>query len=137
MSRLINKKRGFSELPLYRSMNMFLLFITPVIFNLSKDTKQTYGYEIIKIGIETIVKLKKCYYENNFDLKFSIADSIYNRISDMEMLFKLLFELGFVNEKTQSNISIQLGDILSQLSGWIKSIEKSINKHIETDVVEG
>ena len=126
MSQLIQKKKGFGELPLYRSISMFLLFITPVVFNTQKDVKITYGYKIIDIMTDSLVKLKKSYRKNNIEEKLLIVNDIYDDISSTELLFKVLFELGYINERTQSNISIQIGDILTQLNGWMKSLGKQI-----------
>lgn len=126
MSQLIQKKKGFGELPLYRSISMFLLFITPVVFNIQKDIKITYGYKIIDILTDSLVNLKKSYRKNNIEEKFLIVNDIYDGISSTELLFKVLFELGYINERTQSNISIQIGDILTQLNGWMKSLGKQI-----------
>jgi hypothetical protein len=58
MSKTLRKKTTFNELPLYRSINMFMLFITPVLFNCSKDIKQTYGDKIIKLGIDEMTFIK-------------------------------------------------------------------------------
>lgn len=123
---VINKKRGFSEMPLYRSISMFLVFITPIVNNMQKDIKQTYGYEIVRMTMSTLIKLRRSYYEKKNVSKLLLVNDIYYTIGDVETLFKILFELGNINITTQSNISIQLGDILSQLTGWINVIEKSV-----------
>ena len=129
MSKTLRKKTTFNELPLYRSINMFMLFITPVLFNCPKDIKQTYGDKIIKLGIETLVILKKSYNERDFDKKNLYVNDIYNYISSIELLFKILFELGHINEKTQANVSIQIGDILTQTQGWMKSIKRNLGEN--------
>jgi hypothetical protein len=78
MSKTLRKKTTFNELPLYRSINMFMLFITPVLFNCSKDIKQTYGDKIIKLGIETLVILKK---------KLQFSSNLYYGLGIDEMTF--------------------------------------------------
>lgn len=129
MSRTLQDKKTVGELPLFRSISIFMTHVIPIILNVNKDIKVTLGYTIIKDLVSSLKMLRKAYQEKCVDKKYACVNELYGIISDIEILFKLMFELKFISLKQQANVSIEIGDIMMQLNGWKKSIENVIENN--------
>jgi len=127
------KKKGVGELPLFRSLCVFNMFLTPLVINMDKDIKVTFGYNIIKSLIYSIKLLRKSYTEKDLYKKLEYIEELYGEINDIELFTKMLFEMKRISLKQQSNISIHFGDILMQLNGWKASVESNINNKSNTN----
>ena len=124
MSSKISKKKGFGELPLYRSLSLFLNELTPIILNINKDIKITMGYELIKDTVKTLKILHKSYLKNDFKDKLVFINETIELVSEIELTLKLIFELGFITENQSANLSIKIADVILQLNSWKTNIEK-------------
>ena len=127
MSVTIAKKKSLNELPLFRSISMFITSTTPYIINMNKDIKVTFGYNILNNLMNCLTKLRHSYSSKNQNVKLDYILQLIDDVEEISDLFKLLFELKYISIKQQANISIQVGDMLMQLNGWKKSVENSIN----------
>ena len=127
MSVTIAKKKSLNELPLFRSISMFITSTTPYIINMNKDIKVTFGYNILNKLMNCLTKLRHSYSSKNQNVKLDYILQLIDDVEEISDLFKLLFELKYISIKQQANISIQVGDMLMQLNGWKKSVENSIN----------
>ncbi len=123
MSKTSYSKKTVGELPLYRSISIFMVFIVQLVLNMNKDIKITFGYNIINKFILSLELLRKSYQEKDNKKKYNNILELLGIFNDMELLFKVLFELKYISLKQQSSISINLADILMQINGWKKSVE--------------
>ena len=123
MSKTSYGKKTVGELPLYRSISIFMVFIVQLVLNMNKDIKITFGYNIINKFILSLELLRKSYQEKDNKKKYNNILELLGIFNDMELLFKVLFELKYISLKQQSSISINLADILMQINGWKKSVE--------------
>ena len=118
MSVTIAKKKSLNELPLFRSISMFITSTTPYIINMNKDIKVTFGYNILNNLMNCLTKLRHSYSSKNQNVKLDYILQLIDDVEEISDLFKLLFELKYISIKQQANISIQVGDMLMQLNGW-------------------
>ncbi|MBI5872817.1 MAG: four helix bundle protein [Candidatus Omnitrophica bacterium] len=113
----------YDTLPVFKKGYDLLIEIYKMTSGLSREYKYTVGE---KLKNETLELLLKIYRTNLSRAKEMEIDSCRESTETVRLLIRLLHDLRQINIKKMIALNVLIESISKQLSGWKKSVNKSV-----------
>lgn len=120
--KTLKNVRQYNDAQLYVDTTILIKDSLNVVRNMDKDSKVQFGNDFIITERNMLKAFSLSYKHNNKNEKIKYAEEAVNFCDDIDVSLRIMIDSGVITLKQGANLSLRIGNIITQLNGWIKHI---------------
>lgn len=121
-SKTLRKVRQYNDAQLYVDTIILIKDSLNVVRNLDKDSKVQFGNDFIISERNMLRAFSLSYRHNSKSEKIDYAAEAVRYCDDVDVTLRIMIDSGIITLKQGANLSLRVGNIITQLNGWVKHI---------------
>lgn len=118
----------YDQLFVYKSCYLLLISLYKELSRIPRDIKYTVLQEMKHDSLDV---LRQIYHANSTQDKIPYLDSALDKIFDVKINTRVLWDLKAVDNTTYGRLAEQAESVSKQLTAWKKSIEKQEHDNLQ------